>query len=156
MPSLEILDKYFKKQQPITYANGLFYYGHFKIARLHNKDGVRMTKTAMQILGDYFGATNPTIAECYEYLGFAKMLIDGDPVKALEYYQQALIANDSVFNNTTISENPKIENALSKKIFFAILKDKADALNSIIRSTPDTIDCIKDIELMNNTPLARH
>lgn len=150
--AFRILDKHYKSQ-PLTYAEILFYYAHFKIAYLHDPDGVTMTKKALSIYKKHFGTKHTAIADCYEYLGKAKIIFDKNPDEALKYFQKALIANDITFNNNDIYTNPDINNTLSKKYLLNILIDKANALKEKITKHSDQKNMVADMELMNNTLL---
>ena len=151
--SIVVLNKYYREQAPITYANGIFYYGHFLIERLYKPEGVKLTNQAIKIYREQLGEKHPDIADCYQYIGLAKMLIDRDVDSALFYYQKALITNDLTFNDTSLFQNPKVENALSEKILLNILRNKIEALNIKIRNSNNLHDNITYIELMNSTLL---
>lgn len=164
LDSLNLADNYFRKSLKLstdkdqswsllTQANIKFYYGHFLIERLLDSIGVTLTEEAVLIYKNLFGNKHPRLADCYDYLGKAKILIDENPDEALKYFQKALIANDKTFNNSDINANPKLENALSKKFLLTILTDKADALKARTKKQLSVIDNIADIELMNKTLL---
>ncbi len=164
LDSLNLADKYFRKTMQLindkaqewssfTKASFKFYYGHFLIEKLQDDQGVELTTEAADIYKTLFGGKHPRLADCYNFLGKAKILINKNPDEALKYYQKALIANDKTFNNLNIYENPKIENALSRKILLAILTDKADALSSKIRQESNLTDKLANIELMNQSLL---
>lgn len=151
--SLIVLNKYYKERSPITYANGIFYYGHFLIERLCNPEGILLTNQAIKIYKEQLGEKHPDLADCYQYLGLAKKLIDQDIDSALFYYQRALIANDLTFSETSLFQNPKVENALSKKILLNILRNKIEALNIKIQKSKNLHDDMAYIKLMNSTLL---
>jgi len=151
--SMVVLNKYYKGKSPITYANAIFYYGHFLIERLCNPEGVKLTNQAIKIYKEQFGEKHPDLADCYQYLGLAKSLIDQDIDSALFYYQKALITNDLTFNETSLFQNPKVENALSKKILLNILRNKIDALTIKIQKSKNLQESIAYTEVMNSTLL---
>ncbi len=151
--SIKVLQEDYKEQKSLKYANAIFYYGHFLIERLHNERGVELTSEAINIYKNLFGEKHPSIADCYDYLGKAKILIDKSPDEALYFFQKALIANDKTFNNFDINTNPEIEHALSRKYLLAILTDKADALHEKIKQKLNRKESINDIELLNQTLL---
>jgi CHAT domain-containing protein/tetratricopeptide (TPR) repeat protein len=151
--SIVVLNKYYNKEVSITYAKAIFYYGHFLIERLYNPEGVKLTNQAIKILRGQLGEKHPDLADCYQYIGLAKKLIDNDVDSALFYYQKALITNDLTFNETSFFQNPKVENAISKKILLNILRNKIDALTTKIWKTKNLHDQIAYTELMNSTLL---
>ncbi len=151
--AVDLISSYPDKISPSKRAGTLFYYGHFLIEQLHDTKGVELTKQSLKIYKSLFGEKHPAIADCYNYLGKAKLLINKKPNEALVYLQKALISNDKTFNNSKINTNPKIENALNKKFLLTILTDKADALKMKVSKSTDQKKMIEDIELMNNNLL---
>jgi len=88
------------------------------------------------------GNKNPTLSLFYENLG-GYFVNQHQLPKALEHFQQALIALTWKFDDMTLVSNPSFEDASSKLQLLTILKNKAATLEKLYHES-------KEVKLLNN------
>lgn len=99
------------------------------IARNSNDKAIENLNEAKSIYEKSYEKKHPEIAQINNLLGNIA-LKSGNIKKALLYYQNALIANAIVFDNTNYKANPSANDCYNKLLLINILTQKAKAIES--------------------------
>jgi len=133
-------DEYFRKSIEIVVgefgeeyyrlAEIYFEYGRFLQATGKSKEALEVHREALSVCLKIYGEKHPLVSLSYKYLG-DHYLQQNNYDKALSYYQKALIAVCSDFNDPDIFKNPSIGSTLFNIRLLEILKNKARALELV-------------------------
>ncbi|MDF1550421.1 MAG: CHAT domain-containing protein [Bacteroidales bacterium] len=132
-------------------------YGTLKIKSGNHQEGLALYDKSLHTFYKKFGSKHPYTAGMLSVLG-DYYLDQKNYLKALEFYQQALIANSKNFNSKDIYKNPAADNILSEIQQLQSLKKKATALSLLIPTQTDGIQkkrmvnlCVETLDLAVNT-----
>ena len=114
----------------INYAFALSHIGKVYLEKNNPTEAEAYEKKALSIMLSNFGKKHPEVAECYNELANIK-LAQHRYKEALSYYQQSLISNALLFNNTAISSNPNTSDYIHADLMLNTFILKAQALEDI-------------------------
>jgi len=118
-------------------------YGSFCFQNGNSEKGFVLYQKAYEIYDNVFGLKHPYTSRCLTCFGDYR-LEENEPEKALEYYQQALIAVVEDFEDMDIYTNPETGKSLSDIQLLNTLKKKADALSILADFQAKKADKIKN------------
>ncbi|MCD4746189.1 MAG: CHAT domain-containing protein [Bacteroidales bacterium] len=108
-------------------------YGTFLIQNNNKTKGFELYQKSHKIYMNNLGLKHPSTSQCF--LRFGDFYFEqNNIIKALQYYQKALIANVQDFNDTNIYVNPYSEKILLDNYLLETLKKKAKALSCLANS----------------------
>ncbi|RRG24471.1 CHAT domain-containing protein [Ancylomarina euxinus] len=113
------------------------FYLNYAIFHASNENGAlakEYLNKSFKIYLDKFGLRHPDTAHCLKNLG-GLYFKDQDYVKALEYYQKALISSTYDFESEECDQNPSIQQVDGQLTTFDIIDDKASALYKLYGTT---------------------
>ena len=112
--------------QDLEVAFSSYKYGEF--LNLHQKDGLPFLNSALSIFSKYYGNKNQNVALVNNFLGTYYTSNNRDYLKALDYYQKALISFEEKFSSNNILATPKVKDAYPSFVYFDILQNKTITL----------------------------
>ncbi len=114
-------------EKSIWYADDILNYATF-CTKTKQSNPLELYKKALNIYISNYNKINPKVSNCYNSIGnYYKDITNYS--EALKYYQKSLISITNNFNNINISENPEINDALSKTHLLRTLNNKANTLH---------------------------
>ena len=136
-----LADKYFKlsliqsNTENNSYSalkvNILLEYGHFLISIHENEKALFHIQEALHLNQKNSGEKNQLTANCYQVLGDYYKLAVKNYSEALTYYQKALIAGSSDFNESSVEANPPPDDIFPNFWQLRVLSRKAEVLLSL-------------------------
>jgi CHAT domain-containing protein/Tfp pilus assembly protein PilF len=137
-------------------AEVYFDYGLFLLSEGKNAEAIEIHRKALSICLNNYGEKHTLVALSWKHLG-DDCLAMSDYKRALEYYQNSLIAVVKEFNNTDIYSNPHIDSSLFDIRLLDNLKSKARALELFAHEQSEhaltlkaVIESLETIELALN------
>jgi CHAT domain-containing protein/Tfp pilus assembly protein PilF len=119
----------FEKGSDVVYQRIIdvyFGYGNFLRSSGREKEALDYHTQALSLSLKNFGKKHPYVSLAYKYLG-DHYSGQSDYTSALQYYQEALIALVSNFDNPDINTNPSLDSALLDADLLKILQKKSEA-----------------------------
>jgi|GEM_PF-732248 len=124
-----------ERTQRVSYIDKIYTnYGHFLFKTGKKQLGIKYAKEGLALNQASFGLQHPVTADNLNALGELYSL-NGQQDKALDCFQQSLIASSSQFNDAAYAANPLVENITFKPEAFATLKNKAASLSKFYASS---------------------
>ncbi len=100
-------------------------YGEFLISINQHKKALTYFNSALGIFEENFPAASVSKSEVYALIGDCNFS-NNENEKALKNYQLSLINNDFSFDQTDVTINPEINNAISPNLYIEVLLKKAE------------------------------
>ena len=118
-------------------------YGYMlSLKRPNSTEGLNMFQKALDIYKSVFGQQNRDVSDAYKYI--AGYYSNNDNYnKALEFFQKALIAGFTGFNDTSFVANPDITKNTPDYYLLDVIIGKADALFSLYQTNPTQLSYLK-------------
>lgn len=115
-------------------ANFYLNYAVFQSDKGNNMISIEFLNKSYKIYIDEFGLKHPGTAHCLKNIG-GLYFKEKDYLKALEYYQKALISSTYDFHEQEFVENPSINQVDGQLATVDIINDKASTLFELYKST---------------------
>ena len=136
-------DKFFKQsldyslkelgENHYEYGNALKSYGGFLINNSKLKEAELYLQKAIINYRLNYGERNSNLSEIYFLYG-RYFFVSKKYLQALEYYQKAMISNNSIYSDISIYENSTTDQVISKSLMLEILLAKAKAFSYLFNS----------------------
>jgi CHAT domain-containing protein len=124
-------------------ASCYLYYGDMlSLKNPNDPEGLKMFNKALEIYKEVFGSQNRYVSDAYKNIG-GYYSRKRNFVKALEFYQKALVAGSPGFTDTSFIANPEISKNTLDYYLLDVINKKADALYSLCNTYPIHADYLK-------------